>query len=176
MATNLEFIKSVEVTSSTSSVDIDNVFTDKYNSYYITVTDFQTVSTTQTALYLRYIDSSGSVITGSTYDYAFLQMDSLRAFADIKSISNTQIKFNEIDDAPTGAGFIVYIHNPYDTSSYTFANWQTSSSWTGGSRELRATKGIGVEKTAQSIRGFQLFEVNTRPFDLGKISVYGVKG
>ena len=175
MASNLEFIKSVEVTSSTSSVDIDNVFTDKYNSYYISVTDFQTVSTTQTALYLRYIDSSGSVITGSTYDFTYLQMDSLRAFAVVNNTSENKLKFNEIDDAPTGAGFIVYIYNPYSSSSYTFANWQTSSSWTGGSRELRATKGLGVEHTAQSIRGFQLFEINTRPFDLGTVSVYGVK-
>ena len=175
MATSLEFIKSVEVTSSTSSVDIDNVFTDKYSTYYISVTNFQTVGTTQTALYLRYINSSGSVITTLTYDFAYLQMDSLRAFAEARTTVFNSIKLNEVDDAPTGAGFIGYIHNPYDTSSFTFGNWQNSSSWTGGSRELRTTKAASVEKTAQSIRGFQLFEINTRPFDLGKVSVYGVK-
>jgi len=175
MATNLEFIKSVEVTSSTSSVDIDNVFTDKYNSYYISITDFQTVSTTQTAIYLRYIDSTGTVITGSTYDFTFLQMDSLRAFAVNNSQLENKIKLNQIDDAPTGSGSIVYIYNPYDSSSYTFLNFQSAASWTGGSRELRSNKGLGVEHTAQSIRGFQLFEINTRPFDLGTVSVYGVK-
>ena len=41
MATNLQFIKSVEVTSSTSSVDIDNVFTDNYDVYSILFTDFE---------------------------------------------------------------------------------------------------------------------------------------
>ena len=102
-------------------------------------------------------------------------MDSLRAFAGVNSQLENKLKFNEIDDAPTGGAFIVYIYNPYDTNSYTFANWQTASSWTGGSRELRTTKGLGVEHTAQSIRGFQLFEINTRPFDLGTVSVYGVK-
>jgi len=176
MATNLEFIKSVEVTSSTSSVDIDNVFTDNYDVYSILVTDFETVGSTQTALHLRYIDSSGSVITGSTYDYAYLQMDSIRAFADIKNTNKTFLDYNLIDKAPTGAGLISYIYNPYSASSYTFSSWQNVSVWQAGALELRGTKGIGVEKTAQSIRGFQIYETDTRPFDKAKISVYGVKG
>jgi len=171
MAGSLEFITSVEVTSSTSSVDIDNVFTDNYDVYSILVTDFETVGSTQTALHLRYIDSSGSVITGSTYDYAYLQMDNDTSFSEIRSTTATTLKFNEVDIQPEGAGFQIYIYNPFNSSSYTFANWQTASFY---SSKLRGTKAIGVEHTAQSIRGFQLLEIATRPFDRGKISVYGL--
>ena len=107
----------------------------------------------------------------STYDYAYLQMDSNTSFTDVSSTTATSLKFNEIDIRPEGAGFQIYIYNPFSSSSFTFANWQTASFF---SSKLRGTKAIGVEHTAQSIRGFQLFEINTRPFDSGTISIYGV--
>jgi len=172
---NLEFINSFEVTSSTSSFDVDNIFSDEYDVYCLSLTNFQTVGTTQTRIYLRFIDSTGTVVTGSTYDYAYLQMDSIRAFAEPKNTNTTALDYNLVDKAPTGAGLISYIYNPYNSSSYTFSNWQNVSVWQAGALELRGTKGIGVEKTAQSIRGFQIYEINTRPFDKGRVSVYGVK-
>jgi hypothetical protein len=175
MATNLELINSFEVTSSTSSFDVDNVFTDKYDVYYLSLTNFQTVGTTQTRIRIRFIDSTGTVETGSTYDYAYLQMDSIRAFAEPKNTNTTFLDYNLVDQAPTGAGLISYIYNPYSASSYTFSSWQNVSVWQAGALETRGTKGIGVEKTAQSIRGFQIFETDTRPFDKCRVSVYGVK-
>jgi len=175
MAGSLEFINSFEVSSSTSSFDVDNIFSDKYDVYCLSLTNFETVGTTQTRIYLRFIDSTGTVITGSTYDYAYLQMDSIRAFAEPKNTNTTALDYNLIDKSPTGAGLISYIYNPYNASSYTFSNWQNVSVWQAGTLELRGTKGIGVEKTAQSIRGFQIYEINTRPFDKGRVSVYGVK-
>ena len=40
MAGNLEFIKSVEVTTSTSSVDVTNCFSSDYDVYKITTNNF----------------------------------------------------------------------------------------------------------------------------------------
>jgi hypothetical protein len=172
MATNLEFIKSVEVTSSVSSIDIDNVFTDKYDVYYISITGFGTVGTSQTRLYLRYIDSSGSVESSSTYDYATLRMGAGSAFTEAKTTTANYQQFSQIDKSPEGAGLSFYVFNPFDSSSYTFLTFQMASHY--GSTFL-GTKGIGVEHTAQSYRGFQILEISTRPFDKGTVSVYGVK-
>jgi len=172
MATNLEFIKSVEVTSSVSSIDVDNVFTDDYDVYFVTVVGFSTTGTTQTRLNLRYIDSSGTVESGSTYEYATLRLNSGSAFTEAKSTNNTFQQYSQIDQEPEGAGLSFYVFNPYDSSSYTFQTYQQSSAVSGGSIGI---KGIGVEHTEQSHRGFQILEISTRPFDKGKISVFGVK-
>ena len=172
MATSLEFIKSVDVTSSTSSINVDNVFSDNYDVYFITVVGFTTAGTTQTRLNLRYIDSSGTVESGSTYDYATLRLNTSTAFTEAKSTTQTYQQYSQIDRNPEGAGLSFYVFNPYDTNSYTFQTYQQSSSINGGSMGI---KGIGVEHTAQSHRGFQILEISTRPFDKGKITVFGVK-
>tara|TARA_Y100000004_G_scaffold192317_1_gene252647 strand:- start:9 stop:527 length:519 start_codon:yes stop_codon:yes gene_type:complete len=172
MATNLEFIKSVEVTSSVSSIDVDNVFTDKYDVYFVTITGFSTTSSTQTNLNLRFIDSTGSVETGSTYDYAGLALNSQSAFGEAKSTSATSIEFAPFDLTPENGNLAFYIYNPFDSSSFTFLNYQMASS---RAVHFLGHKGIGVEHTAQLHRGFQMLEVLSRPFDEGKISVYGVK-
>jgi len=175
MATELQLINNFEVTSSTSSFDVDNIFSDKYDVYCLSLTNFETVGTTQTALYMRFIDSTGTVVTGSTYDYALYRLDVLRTYAESKETNTTFWNFYQIDQRPTGGSDILYIYNPYSSSSYTFSQWQGISVWQSGALEVVGTKGIGVEKTAQSIRGINLFETNTRPFDKGRVSVYGVK-
>tara|TARA_R100001163_G_C5040126_1_gene178459 strand:- start:247 stop:765 length:519 start_codon:yes stop_codon:yes gene_type:complete len=172
MAGNLEFIKSVEVTSSVSSIDVDNVFTDDYDVYFVTVVGFSTVGTTQTRLYLRYIDSSGTVENGSTYDYATLRLNSNTAFTEAKSTTATYQQYSQIDQEPESSALSFYVFNPFDSSSYTFQTYQQASAAVGG---FKGIKGIGVEHTAQSHRGFQILEISTRPFDKGKIFVYGVK-
>lgn len=175
MATNLELINSFEVTSSTSSFDVDNIFSDKYDVYCLSLTNFETVGTTQTALYIRFIDSTGTVITNLTYDYALYRLDVLRTYAETRVTNTNFLNLYQIDQRPTGGSDIFYVYNPYSSSSYTFAQWQGISVWQAGALEVVGTKGIGVEKTAQSIRGIQLVEPNVRPFDKGRVSVYGVR-
>ena len=72
-----------------------------------------------------------------------------------------------------GVGIVSYIYNPFSSSSYTFTKWQSSYSFGSGKG---GTKGMGVLKLTSSITGVQIYAVSqTRPFDSGKISVYGVK-
>jgi len=168
---NLEFIKSVEVTSSVSSIDVDNVFTNDYDVYFVTVVEFATTGTLGTRLNLRYIDSSGTVESGSTYDYATLRLNSGTSFTEAKSTTATYQQYSQIDQEPEVAALSFYVFNPFDSSSYTFQTYQQASATGGG---FLGIKGIGVEHTAQSHRGFQILEVSTRPFNQGKISVYGL--
>ena len=68
-------------------------------------------------------------------------------------------------------GSVIYIFNPYDSSSYTFAKYQSSGDIGLGS------KTIGVYKVADQVTGLQFKPENayaSAKFDMD-ISVYGVK-
>lgn len=173
MATNLQFINSFEVTDSTSAFSCDNVFSDKYDVYNIIASGITLVGTTQTNLDMRLIDNSGSVISASEYDFASLNMNANTSFSEGKYTSGSL--WNNVfgkDDGVEGSSASIYISNPYDSSSYTFMQSQASGD---NGTALVGFKSIGVHKVAETIRGFQLLETATRPFDEGKISVYGVK-
>jgi hypothetical protein len=170
---NLEFIDSFEITSSTSAFSCDNVFSDKYDVYNIIASGICLVGTTQTNLDMRLIDNSGSVISASEYDFASLVLNANTSFSEGKYTNGSL--WNNVfgkDDGVEGSSASIYIYNPYDSSSYTFMQSQASGD---NGTALVGYKNIGVHKVAETIRGFQLLETATRPFDEGTISVYGVK-
>ena len=173
MATNLQFIHKETISSSTSSVSIDNVFSTNYDVYKITISGVSTVGTSGTFLAIRFIDNSGSLITGNEYDWADLEMRSDTAYSDDNDTGVSFMRMNGVtDQSPESQGANVNIYNPYDSSSYTFINGQSS----GITSNLRGGKNIGVHKVAETIRGFAVIETNgSRPFDSGNICVYGVK-
>jgi len=175
MAGSLEFIKSQTLSGSVANVSVTDVFSAKYDVYKITMNNFSTASSTATETLLRFINSSGSVISAD-YDYADLYMPADTGFSDIRSdvVSHTEIRYamGTIDDSPQGGSAVHYIFNPFSTSSYTF-NTNQSVSFYSNPRFL-ANKGIGVLTTTASITGFQIvFEVSNA--NAGTISVYGVK-
>ena len=172
MATNLEFIDSTEVTSSTSAFSFDNIFSANYDVYEIYLTGFSTVGSTQTSQYIRLIDSGGSVVSTTTYDYAFLRMPANTSFSEGKSTTANFFVTGQMDLTPEVQNTKMIVYNPYSSSSYTFVQGQTATRFAGNGNGY---KFIGVEHTAQTIRGIQVLEPNVRPFDEGKISVYGVK-
>jgi hypothetical protein len=174
MAGSLEFINSFEITGSTSAFSCDNVFSADYDVYNIIASGISLVGTTQTNLSMRLIDNTGSVISGANdYAYASLGMSSNTTFSEYRDGSGSLIlnAFGK-DDGIEGSSSSIYVYNPNDSSSYTFVQWQASGD---NGTALEGYKGIGVYTTAETIRGFQLLETATRPFDEGKISVYGVK-
>jgi len=169
MAGSLEFIKSASGTS-VSTLDIDNCFSANYDVYKILITklDFSA----NASLYIKYKNSSG-LVTTSTYDYALLNLKSYAVFTEASDTSTTFL-YTAFAYSPTSnaIGNQCYIFNPYDSSSYTLAQGQSSAFLNGfGSY---GTKWVGVEKTAQQIVGIQ-FLPGTGSFDNIEISVYGVK-
>ena len=174
MATNLQFIHEENISESTSSTSVDNVFTDSYDVYMILCTGFSTVGTSGTFLGVRFIDNSGNVVTDAEYDWADLEMRSDASFSDDNDEGATFMRLQGgFDQEPETTGAVIYVYNPSDSGSYTFITTQSSGS-TGGNG--RGGKGIGVHKTAETVRGFAIIEtVGSRPYDSGEIRVYGVK-
>ena len=174
MATNLEFITSVEITSSQSTTNVDNIFSSNYEVYKIVLRGISTVGTLDLDLNARLIDNGGNVISDNEYDYAVFQLK-----ANASSTENKNTNFSRIDrisfsdQSPESQGTVLYVYNPNSNSSYTFLNWQ-SVHMVGGNGG--GVKGIAVHKVAETIRGINFFDVNTdRPYDSGTIAVYGVK-
>ena len=177
MATNLEFIKSVSGTS-VSSLDVTDCFSATYDVYFISLA--VTNQSTGTAnIDARLLDSGGSEVSTSTYDFAGLDLNSHTTFAEVRLTSQTSYKNLTISDNNNpqedgNAGF--YIFNPYDSSSYTFITNQAAMIFESGgtTNRFRGRKNIYVEKTAQSNTGLK-FIPNTGNCDI-EVSVYGVKG
>lgn len=98
----------------------------------------------------------------STEQKATGQDKFLRAFAE------------STDKKPESNGGIVYVYNPANASSYTFISYQNMDA---GSGLFIAVKGVGQHTVTEAITGFQLSEINNdRPYNSGKITVYGIKG
>ena len=176
MATNLEFIKSVTLSSSTN-FDITDVFTDRYDVYKIVYSqlalDTSTSSGASRTLAIRFFDSGGTIISQSEYDYANLDMRDAEAYSENKSTSTDKIYFvTQIDANARSGGVVMYIYNPNDSSSYTFTQFQG----VGGRNDdvHRGYKGIGVHKSAETISGIRLFSGGGVSFN-GIGTVYGVK-
>ena len=174
MATKLEWIEDFEITGGTvQTLDCDNIFSDSYDVYFFTVTLNESSSGNDQWVRIRLINSTGGIITTSNYDYAQYTMPANATYYDTARGANqdnfTYSGIGYADD--TGNSGSMYIFNPYDSGSYTFLNAQASS--TVGT-VLHGTKGIGVYKVAETIRGVRFY--TTTYWGSGKVQVYGVKG
>jgi hypothetical protein len=172
MATNLEFIKSASGTS-VSSLSVTDCFSDKYDVYQIFISKLNGLQASGgRVVQMRFIDNLGSVISASEYDYATMNMRSYDVFEQFRATNATDFLYTiRYETADTEGGVSMNIYNPNDSSSYTFANWQSAG--TGTSDRLLGYKSIGVHKSAEQITGVYFFP-NADTFDL-TVKVFGVK-
>jgi hypothetical protein len=167
---NLELIDKTEITTSVSSVDITDVFSSKYDVYKIVTNGIEDTTNTP-SLHIRFINSSGSVISASNYDYAYWNMRSEAGFAQSTGTNQSYIRgVFGFSSATHSQGSVTYIFNPYLATSYTFGLSQFSSYNT----TLRSIKNIGVLKQTASMTGFQLFDIDSTNFSEGVIKTYGL--
>ena len=173
---NLRLINETEITSGVSTVNIEDVFSADFDIYKIVANDLSTVGTLQTDPDLRFINSSGSVISASNYDYAHLLMRTDTSFTEQRATSQAQLyRFfsQSVDQSPESGSQVSYIFNPFSNSSYSFAIYQSNSAFAGIKSVM---KGIGVLKQTASMTGFQVRDSNTtRPFAGGTIRTYGLR-
>ena len=172
MAGSLVLISSQTISSSISSIDFDNVFSAKYDVYKIINSNLSTVSAVNGSTDMRLLDSTGTVISANEYDYAQQILRTNSAFGERKATSATSWSdvFGAEDEHPESNGTVMYVFNPFDSSSYTFI---AQSNVFSVANVHRGYKGIGVHKSAESCRGFQVsFQQNA---DGGVFSVFGVK-
>jgi len=169
MPGSLEFIKSASGTS-VSSLSVTDCFSAKYDVYKIVISKIDV--TASGSARFRFIDSGGSVISASEYDTANLRLRQNTSFEELRYTGATYIQYTFSMDSNSayGGGEVMYVFNPNDSSSYTFAQYQSVSY----SPDYLGFKSIGVHKSAETISGLQ-FAFSGGSFDNLEIKVYGVK-
>ena len=173
MATNLEFIKSVNVQTASSTVQITDCFTDTYDVYKIVISDWSTDGSGNFGQ-VRFIDSGGSTLT-TNYDYAYQQLIDDSSFAEVRNTSATLFRgigAQDNRDTFKNLGCVLYVYNPTDTGSYTFVTSQ--SSYFNHPSVFQGYKMIGVQTSTSDITGIEFF-MSADNIDFFKASVYGVK-
>ena len=170
---NLRLINETNVSALTTSVSITDVFSTDFDIYKITVDNpIQNASAGASSLHLRFINSSGSIIS-TDYDYAGLQLKDNASFTEFKSTSGTEvhIAFGQVDDNVSSNGAVGYVFNPFSSSSYTFYLGQ-SAGMVGTVN--RNHKMIGVLHQTNSITGINIFTSGDGITE-GKIRVFGLR-
>tara|TARA_R100001079_G_scaffold103029_1_gene68700 strand:- start:101 stop:628 length:528 start_codon:yes stop_codon:yes gene_type:complete len=170
---NLRLINETTVSSSVASINVTDVFSADYDIYKIVFDNF--FADGQDLINLSFINSSGSEVRGSSdYAYADLNCQTNASFTESKDSSNDDIQGFAVIGSSAGesANGVLYVFNPFNSSSYTFITQQNSS--------IRASvnqnkKGIGVLLQTSSIKGFSFFIHGTDSFTSGVIRTYGLR-
>tara|TARA_R100000742_G_C4254656_1_gene72676 strand:+ start:234 stop:764 length:531 start_codon:yes stop_codon:yes gene_type:complete len=176
MAGSLELIKSV-TGSDVNTLSITNCFSDKYDVYKVVghTAEYRPTDTNTIDLRTRFIDSGGSIIDGSEYSTAKLEMKAESGFDQDKQASATYMygatNFGNYDNA----GMVIYFYNPNNSSSFTFMAAQGTGGYDTSNSRFRSVKNISVHRSAEQITGVHfLSSSGSSNFDI-EISVYGVK-
>ena len=172
---NLRLINDTTITSGSSTVSITDVFSEDFEVYKIIISDMTTVGTTQTSPDFRFINSSCNVIN-TLYDYGHQIMRADSGFTEQYATSQAQFyrfQAESVDQAPESQGVETYIFNPFETNLHSYVMYQSMTSAAGLHLSM---KGIGVQRTAGSMTGFQVIDSNaTRPFASGNVKTYGLR-
>ena len=174
---NLRLISEITTTVA-NLISVTDIFSADYDIYKIVIAGLnQDTNVANEINGIRFINSSGSLISSSDYDYAVLEMKSGTSFFENKSASASAIFMGQrADQVGDGSNNLVfYVFNPFNSSSYTFtinqcAGFDTSENLTNG-------KGVGLLHQTNCITGFQIYDSDSaRPFESGsKITTYGLR-
>ena len=168
---NLRLLNETTVSSSVSTVTVSDVFSSDFNLYKIVFNGISTAGSTATPLNCRLINSSGSVVTSSEYDYAIMIQKAETTYSDFRNTNQSQWDnfFGNPDDNPEVVAGVNYIVTPNDALKYTYAFGQVAV------ETRRWYKSVQVLTDYSSITGFQAFESNTRPINSGVFRTYGIR-
>ena len=170
---NLRLINETTVASGVSTVNITDVFNSDYDIYKIVST--ANILNADKDIYMRYINSSGSIVSASNYDTATLTMKGHSSYSETPS-TKVNINYGGLFNLTSGnesGGAVEYVFNPTDTSSYTFGINQSIGMYSTG---VYGTKGIRVLKQTNSITGIHLYNgESTDNFGGGTVNIYGLR-
>ena len=171
---NLRLINETTVSSNVAStLSITDVFTSDFDIYKIVSTAH--IHNADKDIYIRYINSAGSIVTASDYDAASLTLKGHSGYSETPS-TKVNINYGGLFNLTSGnesGGAVEYVFNPTDTSSYTFGINQSIGMYSTG---VYGTKGIRVLKQTNSITGIHLYNgESTDNFGGGTVKIYGLR-
>ena len=176
-------LNQTSISSGTTNVDIDNVFNQSgYDHFKIIMRGLTPVSDGP-ALYMRYLNNSGSVISASNYSWGVTgqeyssggtndgQLGHDHNASSVKVVGHGGGVWNNTDNRGTG-GIMMHVFNAQDAS-------RTHATWTYGYRRQTGDNGFNMTGSFDLnqndvVRGFRLY-FSSGNFASGIISTYGIK-
>jgi hypothetical protein len=168
---NLRLINETSGTS-VSTLNVTDVFNSDFDIYKIVINNLD--QSAQNYIEARAINSSGSVVSTSNYEFASLELASNTSFAEKKGTSKTKWETSisyQNTGADDGVGITMYVFNPYDSSSYTFVISQSFAYYSSGGLGYKM---IGVLKQQSNIGGIQFF-ARSGTLDNITVKTYGLR-
>jgi hypothetical protein len=169
---SLEFIAEQTVTSMTSAVDFTDVFTDKYDVYFLETKKVQSNTTGYTVGVQFY--ESGVLETAGVYQYAFQGLRTTPLFFESRSTTEAWIHIGGDTDTTSAnsSNSYTYIYNPTNSSKFTFLTTQSTAQF-GTTANMRF--GGAVLPQASLVDGFRLRSTYPTGQITGEFILYGVK-
>ena len=166
---NLRLLNKTTATS-VASLSITDLFSADFNIYKIVLNDLQI--STGTWVEWNYINSSGSILTSSEYDEAVLELQDDTSYVESRSTNQSRhIRgLRGGSDASNLGGLVMYIFNPFSSSSYTFALTQSMGYISKGF----GSKGIFVFTDTSSVTGIN-FNLDGQTFNNLTVRTYGLR-
>jgi len=176
MATNLQLIKTISAYS-VNTLSITNCFSSTYDVYKIvgSLPRYNATDNNVIDFRIQFIDSAGSVISGSEYGTARHTMKAESSYDDDKQASSTYMYGALLVGNYDSGGMVGYVYNPNDSSCYTQMVSAGAGGYDTGGNRFRGARQIGVHKNAEQITGIHfLSSSGSLNFDV-RFSIYGVK-
>ena len=174
MATNLEFIKSIDTTSNVSSLSLTDVFSSTYDHYqvHLNVDDVDA----EVAIEFRMINSGG-VVSSSYYDHCEIFMRAGSGSTSSGSTEgNTKWQYAMYAEYNAGGFVVMNIFNPANSAKWTMMEYQTATHYYASSTAVHlGRKGFGVLRVAEAHTGVQIYAASSIITE-AKFSVFGVIG
>ena len=159
--------------SSVTNISITDVFNSDFDIYKFTVTSVGLSGSGTTSLNVRAINSSGSLVSASNYDYARLMLKADTTFAEDRATNQDKIyTAGELNSTAGGLGATFFVINPYSSSRYTFFIFE-SQGMSGAS--ARGGKGIAVLKQSASMGGIKLYSDHSTTMTSITARCYGLR-
>lgn len=165
----LRFINETTGTS-TSSFQVTDIFSSDFDIYKLVVDRLDLGTATYARI--KFINSSGSLITGN-YDTCFYDLTSYAVYAQNASTNQADLAIGYAAGTTTawGGGFVIYVFNPYQSSTYTFVENESS---TNISANFVGGKGIGILKNQTSVTGIEFHLAGSGIYDNIRLRTYGL--
>tara|TARA_R100000008_G_C3551125_1_gene150468 strand:+ start:540 stop:1067 length:528 start_codon:yes stop_codon:yes gene_type:complete len=147
--------------SSVTTMSVTDVFTSDFDIYKITL---YSESSSEQETHIRLINSDGSTITASDYQYVQLFLRSYAAYSTVQSTGDSIFRLITGSEDDYGGYAVVWVFNPTNTSSYTYILSQMSRGYDLGNDngfDYNSNKNIGVLENTNSMTGFHILNNNT---------------
>jgi len=168
----LELIETQTYSSGVANIDFTSIDESIYNVHFMTISNLKCTAASQSVGIQLY--ESGTLETGSVYEYANEYINLGGGGSEVKSTGYTQIRlFSTSSQAINGINAYLYFYNLGDSAKYSFTSMQHFMEAATGT--MYAYFGNGVLPQASVVDGIRIVNHASNNFTDFDISLYGIK-